>query len=150
MTVVLILSILAVLGMDGIAEFEAAQRPDRAARESLAYFRLARTLAMTTGKKAKVSISTANATVSVFWQSNGAAYDATAYASGMTGSGTAVLNLNNNRELTGTAVTLNPTTATDFEYSALGTCLETGTVTFTYGGKSKAISVVSVGDPQLQ
>jgi Tfp pilus assembly protein FimT len=147
---VLILSILAMLGMDGIAEFEAAQRPDRAARESLAYFRLARTLAMTTGKKAKVSVSTSNKTVSVFWQSNGTTYDATAYASGMTGSGTAVLNLSSNQELTGTTVSLNPTTTTDFEYSPLGTCLETGTVTFTYGGKSKSLSIASVGDPQLQ
>jgi Tfp pilus assembly protein FimT len=150
MTVVLILAILAVLGIDAIAEFEAAQRPDRAARESLAYFRLARTLAMTTGKKAKVSVTTSSGTISVFWQSNGTAYDATAYASGMTASGTAVLNVNNNRELAGTAITLTPSTTADFEYSALGTCLETGTVAFTYGGKSKSILVVNVGDPQLQ
>lgn len=150
MTVVLILAILAVLGVDAIAEFETAQRADRAARESLAYFRLARTLAMTTGKKAKVSISTTNKTVSVFWQSNGTSYDASAYASGMTASGRCVLSLTNNRELTGTSVSLNPSGTTEFEYSALGTCQQTGTVIFTYGGKTKSISVVSVGDPQLQ
>ncbi|HVT81888.1 MAG TPA: hypothetical protein VHM90_14675 [Phycisphaerae bacterium] len=150
MTVVLILAIIAVCGMDAIAEFETAQRADRAARESLAYFRLARTLAMSTGKKAKVSVSTSSKTVSVFWQSNGSAYDATAYASGMTASGRCVLDLTNSRELTGTTVSLNPSATTDFEYSALGTCQQTGTVTFTYGGKTKSISVVAVGDPQLQ
>jgi len=150
MVVILILAILSVMGMDAIADFETAQRADRAARESLAYFRLARTVAMTTGKKAKVSISTVNKTVSVFWQSNGSSYDATAYPTGMTASGVCVLNLTNSRELTGTTISLNPTTTTDFEYSALGTCLQTGTVSFNYGGKTKSISVVAVGDPTLQ
>ena len=150
MLVLLIMSIVAVLGMDAIAEFESAQRADRAARESLAFFRFARNLAMTTGKKAKVAVDTTNRTVSVYWQSNGTSYDATPYATGMTGSGTAVLNLTAARELVGTAVALTPTTTTYFEYSALGTCGQTGVVNFSFGGKSKTLAVVNVGDPQLQ
>jgi prepilin-type N-terminal cleavage/methylation domain-containing protein len=148
--VLLIMSILAVLGMDAIGEFEAAQRADRAARESLAFFRLARNLAMTTGKKAKVAIDTSARTVSVYWQSNGTSYDATAYTNGMSATGTSVLNLNSARELVGTTVTLNPAATTYFEYSALGTCAQTGTVSFSYGGKTKGLSIVNVGDPQLQ
>jgi prepilin-type N-terminal cleavage/methylation domain-containing protein len=150
MLVLVIMSIVAVLGMDAIADFEASQRADRAARESLAFFRFARNLAMTTGKKAKVTVSTTSRTVSIYWQSNGTTYDATPYATGMTGSGTAVLNLTTARELVGTAVALNPTTTTSFEYSALGTCAQTGTVKFNFGGRSKTLSIVNVGDPQLQ
>jgi prepilin-type N-terminal cleavage/methylation domain-containing protein len=150
MLVLLIMSILAVLGMDAVADFEAAQRSDRAARESLAFFRFARNLAMTTGKKAKVAVDTANRTVSIYWQSNGTSYDGTPYATSMTGTGTAVLSLATARELAGTSVALNPTTTTDFEYSALGTCAQTGTVNFNYGGRTKSLAVVNVGDPQLQ
>jgi prepilin peptidase dependent protein A len=150
MLVLLIMSILAVLGMDAIADFESAQRADRAARESLAFFRFARNLAMTTGKKAKVAINTTNRTVSIYWQSNGTTYDATPYPVSMTSTGTAVLNLANARELVGTLVALNPATTTDFEYSALGTCAQAGAVNFSFGGRTKTISVVNVGDPRLQ
>jgi Tfp pilus assembly protein FimT len=150
MIVVLILSILSVTAMDAIATFEANQRADRAARESLAAFRFAKGLAMSTGKKAKVVVDTTASTLSVFWQSNGTAYDTTAYATGMTTTGTWVLNMNNNRELVGTAISLNPTTTTFFEYNALGTSGQTGTVTFTYGTKTKSLVVSNVGDPQLQ
>jgi prepilin-type N-terminal cleavage/methylation domain-containing protein len=150
MLVLLVMSIIAVLGTDAIAEFEAAQRPERAARESLAFFRSARNIAMTTGKKAKVVINTTNRTLSIYWQSNGSTYDATPYATSMTGSGTAVLNLNNNRELVGTGVSVSPTTVTYFEYSALGTCAQSGQVSFNYAGRSKILNVTNVGDPQIQ
>jgi len=150
MIVVVILAIVALLGMDAIAEFEATQRADRAARESLACFRFARNLAMTTGKKAKIAVDTTNRTLSVYWQSDGASYDGTPYATNMTATGTEILNLNNARELVGTTVALNPTSTTFFEYSALGTCAQTGTVSFSYGGKTKALAIANVGDPQLQ
>src|SRR4051812_48054706 len=74
MLVVLIMSILSVAGMDAISSFEANQRADRAARESLTAFRFARGLAMTTGKKAKVVVDTAARTISIYWQSNGTTY----------------------------------------------------------------------------
>ena len=49
-------------------------------------------------------------------------------------------------------ISLNPVgTATDFEYSAAWDVPGDGDgERLTYGGKSKSISVVSVGDPQLQ
>lgn len=149
MMVLMVMSIMAVLGMDAIAEFDAAQRADRAARESLTFFRLARNLAMTTGKKAKVVVDPVGKTVSVFWQSNGIAYDTTAYVNGMTGTGTCVLNINSNRDIVGTTITA-PTASTYYEYSALGNCAQTGTVTFFYGGKSKSLAIPNVGDPTLQ
>lgn len=147
--VLLIMSIIAVLGMDGIAEFEAAQRADRAARESLAFFRLARNLAMTTGKNAKVVVNPTSNNVSVFWQSNGTTYDAAAYANSMTSTGTCVLDISNSRDLAGTIITA-PAVSTNYEFSALGNCAATGTVTFQYGGHSKSLVIAFVGDPSLQ
>jgi Tfp pilus assembly protein FimT len=148
--VMLIMSIVGVLGIDAISSFEANQRADRAARESLACFRYARTLAITTGKKAKVAISTASGTVSVYWMSNGTSYDATPVATGSTASGQWVVNMNSARELMGTAISLNPTTTTYFEFNTLGTCGQTGTVSFTYAGRVKSLTVNHVGDPVLQ
>jgi type II secretory pathway pseudopilin PulG len=154
MLVLLIMSIAAVLSLDAISGFEAAQRPERAARESLTFFRLARNLAMTTGKRTRVSIDTANRTVTVAWNQsgdwNGTTGTFVTAANSMTSSGTCVLNLNSSRELTGTTISLNPSTATEFDYTALGNCARTGTVTFTYGGRSKSLTIAKVGDPTLQ
>jgi prepilin-type N-terminal cleavage/methylation domain-containing protein len=149
MMVLLIMSIITVLGIDAIAEFEAAQRADRAARESLAFFRLARSLALTTGKNAKVVVDPVANTVSIFWQSNGTSYDSSAYANGMTSTGTSVLNINTARDLAGTTITA-PTASTFFEFSALGNCAQTGTITFFYGGHAKSLVVSNVGDPALR
>ena len=148
--VMLIISIISVLGMDAVSSFEANQRADRAARESLACFRYAKSLALTTGKKAKVAVSTTNGTLSVYWMSNGSTYDLTPVATGSTASGQWVVNMNNSRELMGTAISLNPTTTTYFEYNALGTCGQTGAVSFTYAGRVKSLTVNHVGDPVLQ
>jgi hypothetical protein len=68
----------------------------------------------------------------------------------MTPTGTAVLNLGGARELSGTAVSLNPAATTYFEFGPLGTCNQTGTLTFTYAGKSRTLTVTKVGDPQIQ
>jgi prepilin-type N-terminal cleavage/methylation domain-containing protein len=150
MLVILIISIVSLLSIDTVADFEANQRADRAARESLAFFRYARSLAMTTGKKAEVVVSPAAGTLSVFWQSNGTSWDATPVATGATASGQWVLNLNNQRELVGTAVSLNPSGTTSFVYGALGTCVQTGTLTFTFAGRTKSLVVANVGDPKIQ
>ena len=150
MMVIMILAITALLARDAIAEFEASQRPDRAAREALVWFRFARNLAMTTGKNAKVAVDTAAGTLSVYWQSNGSTYDATPYPCSMTSSGTAVLTLSSARELSGTSLTVTPGTTTYFEYGPLGTCNQTGTLTLTYAGRGKTLTVTSVGDPQIQ
>jgi hypothetical protein len=133
-----------------VADFEAGQRAERAARESLAAFRYARNVAMTSGKSAKVVVSTvAPRSVSVYWMSNGTTWDATPMATGLTNSGTSVLKMDS-KELSGTAIGLNPSTTTEFVYGALGACGQTGTVTFSYGGKSKSLVVKNIGNPSLQ
>jgi prepilin-type N-terminal cleavage/methylation domain-containing protein len=155
MMVVLILSIIGVLGIDAVASFEAHQRADRAARESLSLFRVARSLAMSTGKNCKIRISSATtpsvATIGVYLKAYGAtsdAYDYTQpYASGMTNTNTLVLNLNASKELVG--ATISPTGTTDYEFNSLGTCTTTGTVTFSYGGRNQTITVKKVGDPTI-
>jgi hypothetical protein len=145
--------------MDAVSTFEANQRADRAAREALAAFRFARSLAMTTGKKAKVMLDTTTtvSSFSVFWQSNGAAYDTTAYSTGMVAGGTYVLKMGTNanaaRELANTTFAVSNTTGgytNYFEFSALGNCAQTGTITFTYAGKTKRLVIANVGDPQIQ
>jgi prepilin-type N-terminal cleavage/methylation domain-containing protein len=148
--VVLIMGIIATLGLDAVANFEAAQRADRACRESLTYFRYARTLSQTTGKKAKVAVDTANKTLAIYWQSNGTTYDATPYSTSANAGGSWTLNINSARELVGTSVAITPSTTTFFEYGPLGTCNETGTVAFTYAGITKSLVVPSVGDPAVQ
>ena len=147
--VLLIMSIVAVLGFDAIASFEANQRADRAACEALAAFRYARNLAMTTGKNAKVALDPNANTISVYWMSNGTTWDASPVASGMNAGGQWVLNLSNARELVGTTFTVSPTT-TDFVYGPLGSCATTATIHFAFGDKSKSLVVASVGDPQIQ
>ena len=154
MIVLMIMSIITLIAMDAIASFEANQRADRAAREALACFRFTRNLAMTTGKKAKVVVDTSARTLSVYWQSNGSTYDATPYTTGLTSTGSWVLNLNNSRELIGTTLSTTNTTAgytNYFEFSPLGSCTPyIGTLNFSYASKTKGLVVASVGDPQIQ
>jgi len=159
--VLAIMSIIAVISMDYVGDYEASQRSDRAAKESLALFRYARNLAMTTGKKAKIDLATAN-TIAIYWQSNGSSYDATPVTTGSTASGYWKLQFGTSttsRELIGTSMSVSPNTVTYLEYSALGNCTAKNasnatvsgnvTLTYTYGGKVKTITVAGVGDPTL-
>jgi prepilin-type N-terminal cleavage/methylation domain-containing protein len=152
MIVVLIMSIIGVLSVGAVADFEANQRADRAAREALAVFRFARSLAMTTGKNAKVRVvsSATAATLTVYHKDYATAdgYDYNQpFASGLTASGTMTLNLGASKELVGTSIS--PAGTTDFEFNILGSCTSTGTITFGYAGKSKAIAISKVGDPTI-
>ena len=149
MIVLLIMSITMVLGTDSIASFEANQRAERAARETLAYFRYARTLAMTTGKNAKVQIDTTQHTVAVYWMSNGSTWDATPASASMAVGGTMSMDLDTRQELVGTTFTVTPAGTTSFIYNALGSNATSATLTFTFGSKSKVLTVPSVGDPQV-
>jgi Tfp pilus assembly protein FimT len=148
--VLLILSITSVIGIDAIATFEANQRADRGARETLAFFRYARHLAMTTGKSAKVQIDPANKTIAVYWMSNGTSWDASPVAQSMASGGTMKLDFANSGEIKGTSLTLNPAGTTAFTYNALGACSSRSTLTFTYGSKAKDLVIPMVGDPQLR
>lgn len=153
MIVVLIMSIIAVLSLGAVADFEANQRPDRAAREAMALFRYARNLAMTSGKNAKVRVvsSSTAAGLTVYHKNYGTnqdAYDHTqAYGTSLTAGRTLSLNMNASRELVGTAI--EPAGTTDFEYNVLGSCSTAGTVTFRFGGKSQTLTVRNVGDPTI-
>jgi hypothetical protein len=149
MLVLLIMAIISVMCTDLISGYEMAQRSERAAREARACFRFARSLALTTGKKAKVVVSTTNGTLSVYWMSNGTAYDATPVSTGLVAGGQWVLTMAS-RDLLGTAITLNPATTTSFEYNPMGTCGQTGAVLFSCGGRQKSLVVASVGDPTVQ
>ncbi len=165
MMVVMILSIVGMMSLDFVANYEAAQRADRAARESLAVFRFARNLARTSGKKAKVQFSkttTTNDTLSVYWQSNGTSYDATPYTSGQTSGGTEALSMATRGELLGTVVGVSNAggTVSYIEYNTLGNCNAysstpaaisgTTTITYSYGGRAKSLLVANIGDPALQ
>jgi prepilin-type N-terminal cleavage/methylation domain-containing protein len=147
---VTILAITAVISVDTIATFEANQRADRAARETVAYFRFARHLAMTTGKTAEVRISTTNRTIGVYWMSNGTSYDATPYTQSMAASNQMLINLGTQRELSGTTLSVAPTTALDFAYGPLGSCSTAATITFTFGSRTRSLVVPKVGDPIVQ
>ena len=148
--VILIMSIVSVLGMDTISEFEAGQRAQRASLEILAFFRYARNLAMTTGNNAEVKLDTVNNTFAVYLMSNGTSWDTTPYAQSMTSGGTMLINLNAERELSGVTMSVAPTTATAFIYQPLGTCTVTGVISFTFGSKVSTVTVPAVGDPQVQ
>ena len=155
MLVITIASIIALIAIDFISSFEAHQRAERAARESLSCFRAARNLAMTTGKYAKVVVDTTGQTLTILWNQAGDSTNGTngtfvTATNGMTSSGNWVLNVNSARDLVGTTVSLNPATTSSFIYSALGTCAQTGTLTFTYASQTKSLVVYNVGDPQLQ
>jgi Tfp pilus assembly protein FimT len=147
--VLLILSITSVISIDTIATFEANQRAERGARETLAFFRYARHLAMTTGKQAKVEINSANRTICVYWKSNGIAWDAAPVAQSMAPNGTMKLDFATSPELAGISLSVTPSGTTSFIYSALGACNVRATLTFTCGTKAKSLVVPMIGDPQL-
>ena len=55
-----------------------------------------------------------------------------------------------NGRLSGVTFTFTPAAPGYFEYSATGNCAQTGTMTFTYAGRSKVLTIPNVGDPQIQ
>jgi hypothetical protein len=106
---------------------------------------------MTTGKNAKVTL-TGN-TLAVYWMSNGTSWDATPVATGVAAGGQWLLNFNTAPHIAGTAVAVSPAAATTFTYGPLGSCTMSSapaTVSFTYAGRVKTLTVPAVGDPTLQ
>ena len=147
--VVLIMGICATIGLDAISASDANQRAERSAREVLAAFRFARNLAINTGKKAQVVISTSSATASVYWMSNGSTWDPAPLTSNMSPTGQWVVNLATSPEMRGTAISISPAINT-FIYGTTGTCSATATITFNYGFRTRSLIVSAVGDPQIQ
>jgi prepilin-type N-terminal cleavage/methylation domain-containing protein len=155
MIVVLILAIISVLSVSAVANFEANQRADRAAREALAVFRFARNLAMTSGKNATVRVISSDsppvAVLAVYHKRHGTANDAYDYTipheTSLNATRTMVLDLYNSRELLGSRIS--PIGTTDFEFNVLGSCSSPATLTFSFGGRSKAVTIRGVGDPVI-
>jgi hypothetical protein len=75
----------------------------------------------------------------------------------MTASGAWMIKMGSNpsaaKELAGVTFAVSNTTGSYsnyFEFGALGNCAQTGTIRFTYGTKTKTMTLTNVGDPQLQ
>ncbi|MEI8196622.1 MAG: hypothetical protein WCI73_11990, partial [Phycisphaerae bacterium] len=84
------------------------------------------------------------------WQN---ATPATPLSTNLTGGGTYLLDLVNTKEIAGVTMTVSiPTDATnpyDVQFTTLGATTNTGTVSFTYAGKTHTVSIPAVGDPTL-
>ena len=149
MMVLIIMGIVATIGMDSIANFDASARPERAARECLIAFRYARQLAVTTGKSAKVTFNTASNAWSVYWMSNGTTWDATPVAQPAAQGGSYTVTMNSTAELNGVTLSLNPAGTTAFTYNSLGSLDNSTVITFTFGPRSRTLTVPKAGDPVI-
>lgn len=147
MIVLIIMAICATLAMGAISNYEASQRPERAARECQALLRYARNLALTTGKTACLRINTTNNTMAVYWQSNGTSYDANPVSSSAGVGGQLLIDLDTQREIAGVRMTLSGGgTSQDFAYNALGSGATSGTITFSYGTRARSIVIPRIGE----
>lgn len=150
LAVIVILGVCAKLVVGLLSESDAVMRADRAAKECVTAIRYARTLAFTSGNVCGVRFNTSTRTFSV-WQNN---TPGTAVTNPMAGNGgSLVIDLANARELAGTTMTVSlsgdASNPYDLSYTALGATSNTGTITFTYAGKTKVVTVPAVGDPTL-
>jgi prepilin-type N-terminal cleavage/methylation domain-containing protein len=147
--VVVILAITATIVLGFIADTDASLRADRAARECLTAFRYARALALTNGNTCGVRFDT---TLKKFWVWQNAT-PATAVNNSLMPGGTYTVDLVNNREIAGVVATLaipsDTTNPYDVQFTSLGATSNTGTVTFTYGGRTCIVTIPAVGDPTL-
>ena len=78
------MSIIAALGADCVAAYEASCPFRRAARECRCAFRYARNLARTSGNNACVYFNSGTNSFSVYWESNGTSWDANPVTKPMT------------------------------------------------------------------
>jgi hypothetical protein len=136
--------------MDSIANYDASARPERAARECLMAFRYARQLAITSGKSTKVTFTTgASSGFSVYWMSNGSSWDANPVTMPAAQGGTYTVTMANSNELKGTTISLNPSGTTVFTFNSLGSLDNSTVITFTYGPKTKTLTVPKAGEPSI-
>ena len=146
--VVIIVAICATLALDAIGNTEAAMRADRAAREAVTAIKYTRTLTLTTGGTYGVEFDTVNARFQVF-QTVGTNVVPQPMASG----GTYVVNLSQ-RELSGATMSVSLANLSanphDLTFAPLGNTSNSGTVTFSYAGVTKTVTIPAVGDPTIQ
>lgn len=149
MIAVTILAIMATLGLDMIADNDAAMRAERAARECVAAIRAARTLAITTGANAGVEFNVGQKKFHVY----GANTPGTPVSNSLCAGGTYIVSLTTNRELSGVTmqVALNgvSTDPGDLQFTPRGATANDGSVTFTYGGRTRVVTIPIVGDPTM-
>lgn len=147
--VLVILGVSAKIAIDSMSSTDAGMRAERAAKECVTAIRYARSLAFTSGNTCGIRFNTSTKTFYV-WQSN---TPGTAMSTNLSGAGTYTVDLTNNRELTGVTMTCTLTGDTsnpyDLQYSTLGATANTGTIVFTYSGKTKTVTIPAVGDPTM-
>jgi Tfp pilus assembly protein FimT len=149
LVVLVILGVSAKIAVDSISSTDAALRADRAARECLTAVRYARSQAFTSGNTCGVRFNTSTKTFYV-WRAN---TPGTAMSTNLFGNGTYTVDLTNNIELKGVTMTVTLSGASsnpyDLSFTTLGATSNTGTIVFTYAGKSKTVTIPAVGDPTL-
>lgn len=147
--VVLIIAIAAALALSAYASTEAGMRPQRAAQEVIGALRQARHTAIATGRTCGVEFDTSTNQMRVYETING---NVSTLADSTRPGGVYVVNFNTSPDVAG--VTFAASIAGDASnpyrvaFGPLGATSNTGTITLTYGGRSRQVSVPAVGDPE--
>lgn len=147
--VVLIAAIAGTIALTAYSSTDAGFRPERAARELTTALRYARSLAMSTNTTCGVEIDTSLKQFRVY-QVVGASYNTVPQS--LMGSGTYVVSMVTQKEIAG--VTMTPaivgsvTNPYQISFNSLGATANSGTVSITYAGRARVLSIPSVGDPQ--
>jgi Tfp pilus assembly protein FimT len=146
LAILIILSVTAKLAVDSVGDADAGLRAERAARETAGAIRYARCKAMTDGVNYKVRFNVASKTISVVDTSN------TVVAAPVPGS-SMLINLTGNSDVSGVTMSCSLSGDTSDPYDVIywpaGGTSNSGTVTFTYGGKSRTLTIPGVGDPTI-
>jgi prepilin-type N-terminal cleavage/methylation domain-containing protein len=147
LAVLMIMAITATIALDLISETEANAKAERAAREACTALLYARSMAISYGGGYGVEFDTANKRFQVFLTTG-----SNVVTQPLSGSGTYVISLTR-PELSGIAMT--PTIAGDttnpydVTFAPLGSTTNSGTVAFTYAGKTKTVTIPKLGAPTI-
>jgi Tfp pilus assembly protein FimT len=147
--VVAIIGITSALASDLIGSTNSAIRAQQTAQECQTALTYARSLAITSGNTCGVRFDT-NTQQFWVWQN---ATPATPLSTSFTGGATYLFDLVNTPAVAGVSMVVSiPTDAAnpfDVQYTQLGATTNTGSVTFTYAGKTSTVTIPAVGDPTL-
>jgi prepilin-type N-terminal cleavage/methylation domain-containing protein len=143
---VLIMAIVSTIAVDVIADTEAQLRAERAAREAVIAIRFARARAMADGVPYIVRFNVGGKTISVVDPAN-----AYAVLAAPTGGGQMLINFGTNRDVANVAMVPSlagdATDPYDMTFRPNGGTANSGSVSFTYGARTKVLQVPNVGDP---
>ena len=145
-----ILGIVGNIALDAVSGSEANYRATRAAEETVAALRYARTLAMSTGNSCGVEFNTTTKTISVYTMIGTTQTWVTNPFTGPSG-GNYQVELASDPALLGVGMTVSmPSDTTnpyDCLYNPLGATGNTGTVKFTYSQGQSTVTIAAVADP---